>query len=86
MRPVITVLEIRKFDDSRGGFPDTNRGAVMLYLANSPPIFPQVSSHELMRFGRGTMGPRQRREPPRERQGRRPKQRPNPGSKNRCRK
>ena len=52
MRPVITVLEIRKFDDSRGGFPDTNRGAVMLYLANSPPIFPQVSSHELMRISR----------------------------------
>jgi hypothetical protein len=52
MRPVITVLEIRKFDDSRGGFPDTNRGAVMLYLANSPPILPQVSSHELMRINR----------------------------------
>ncbi|MDA1089552.1 MAG: ankyrin repeat domain-containing protein [Proteobacteria bacterium] len=49
---VITVLEIRKFDDTRGGFPDTNRGAVMLYLANSPPIFPQVSSHELMRISR----------------------------------
>jgi len=45
MRSVITVLEIRKFDDSRGGFPDTNHGAVMLYLANSPPILPQVSSH-----------------------------------------
>ena len=54
---VITVLEIRKYDDSRGGFPDTKRGAVMLYLANSPPIFPQVSSHELMRLSRGTMGP-----------------------------
>ena len=52
MRSVITVLEIRKFDDSRGGFPDTNRGAVMLYLANSPPILPQVSSHELMRISR----------------------------------
>ena len=52
MRPVIIVLEIRKFDDSRGGFPDTNRGAVMLYLANSPPILPQVSSHELMRITR----------------------------------
>jgi hypothetical protein len=49
---VITVVEIRKYDDSRGGFPDTNRGAVMLYLANSPPIFPQVSSHELMRISR----------------------------------
>ncbi len=46
------LREIRKYDDSRGGFPDTNRGAVMLYLANSPPIFPQVSSHELMRISR----------------------------------
>jgi hypothetical protein len=53
----VTVLEIRKYDDSRGGFPDTKRGAVMLYLANSPPIFPQVSSHELMRLSRSRMGP-----------------------------
>lgn len=52
----VTVLEIRKYDDSRGGFPDTKRGAVMLYLANSPPIFPQVSSHELMRLSRSRMG------------------------------
>ena len=53
----VTVLEIRKYDDSRGGFPDTKRGAVMLYLANSPPIFPQVSSHELMRLSRSRMAP-----------------------------
>lgn len=49
---VISVLEIRKFDDTRGGFPDTNRGAVMLYQMNAPTIFPQVSSHELMRLRR----------------------------------
>ncbi|MGJ3259016.1 MAG: hypothetical protein ACFE0S_05380 [Rhodospirillales bacterium] len=49
---VITVLEVRKFDDTRGGFPDTNRGAVMLYHMNAPSIFPQVSSHELMRLRR----------------------------------
>ncbi len=54
---VVTILEIRKYDDSRGGFPDTKRGAVMLYLANSPPIFPQVSSHELMRISRSRMAP-----------------------------
>ncbi len=48
----ITVLEIRKFDDTRGGFPDTNRGAVMLYFTTSPSIFPQVSAHELMRLKR----------------------------------
>jgi hypothetical protein len=49
---VISVLEVRKFDDSRGGFPDTNRGVVMLYHYNAPSIFPQVSSHELMRLRR----------------------------------
>jgi len=48
----VTILEVRQYDDTRGGFPDTNRGAVMLYLANSPSIFPQVSSHELMRLKR----------------------------------
>jgi len=48
----VTILEIRQYDDTRGGFPDTGRGAVMLYLANSPAIFPQVSSHELMRLKR----------------------------------
>ncbi len=54
---VVTVLEIRKYDDSRGGFPDTKRGAVMLYLANAPPIFPQISPHELMRLSRSRMAP-----------------------------
>ncbi len=48
----ITVLEIRKFDDTRGGFPDTTRGAVMLYYSTAPSIFPQVSAHELMRLKR----------------------------------
>jgi len=48
----ITILEVRKFDDTRGGFPDTKRGAVMLYYANSPTIFPQVSAHELMQLKR----------------------------------
>ncbi len=48
----ISILEIRKFDDTRGGFPDTKRGAVMLYFVNSPVIFPQVSAHELMQLKR----------------------------------
>lgn len=48
----ISILEIRKFDDTRGGFPDIKRGAVMLYFVNSPGIFPQVSSHELMQLKR----------------------------------
>lgn len=49
---IISVLEVRKYDDSRGGFPDMQRGAVMLYHLNAPQIFPQVSSHELMRLRR----------------------------------
>jgi len=50
----VSILEIRKFDDTRGGFPDTKRGAVMLYYANSAKIFPQVSSNELMRIQRAS--------------------------------
>ncbi|MEX2452129.1 MAG: hypothetical protein WD407_14825, partial [Rhodospirillales bacterium] len=45
---LITTLEIRQFDDSRVGFPDTRRGAIMLYHAWSEPIFPQLSALELM--------------------------------------
>ena len=43
-----THLEIRKFDDTRGGFPDTRRGAILLYHTWSTPIFPQLSNLELM--------------------------------------
>ena len=46
----ITTLEIRNFDDTRGGFPDVRRGVLMLYAAGSDPAFPQVSSLELMRL------------------------------------
>lgn len=53
----VTVLEIRQYDDSRGGFPDTKRGTVMLYLANTPSIFPQVSPHELMSLSRTRLSP-----------------------------
>jgi hypothetical protein len=45
---LVSTLEIRQFDDSRVGFPDTRRGAVMLYHAWSEPIFPQLSALELM--------------------------------------
>lgn len=48
----VSILELRKYDDSRGGFPDVKRGAVMLYYHNAPPIFPVVSAHELMRVNR----------------------------------
>ncbi|NQU56908.1 MAG: ankyrin repeat domain-containing protein [Rhodospirillales bacterium] len=45
---LLTTLEIRQFDDNRGGFPDTRRGAVYLYHEWSQPVFPQLSSIELM--------------------------------------
>ena len=45
---LLTTLEIRMFDDNRGGFPDTRRGAVYLYHEWSQPVFPQLSSVELM--------------------------------------
>ncbi len=49
-----STLEIRQFDDTRGGFPDEKRGAVTLYSAQSGPIFPQVSAFELMRLHPGS--------------------------------
>ena len=44
----ITSLEIRKFDDERGSFPDTRRGVIMLYKSHAGSIFPQLSQLELM--------------------------------------
>ena len=44
----VAVLEVRRYDDVRGGFPDTKHGVVMLYWTNAPPIFPQLSSMDLM--------------------------------------
>lgn len=52
----IATLEIRKFDDTRGGFPDIKRGVVMLYYHEAAPIFPQVSALELMRLKRPPLG------------------------------
>ena len=45
---LLTTLEVRKYDDNRGGFPDTSRGAVYLYHEWSQPVFPYLSSVELM--------------------------------------
>ena len=50
---VVSILEIRQYDDTRGGFPDEQRGAIMLYRAQAGPIFPQVSALELMRLRPG---------------------------------
>ena len=44
----ITTLEIRQYDDARGGFPDTKRGVILLYRAHTGGIFPQLSQLELM--------------------------------------
>jgi len=43
-----TTLEIRKFDDEGGSFPDTRRGLIKLYRSHAGPIFPQLSQLELM--------------------------------------
>ena len=42
------TLEIRNFDDARGGFPDLRHGAILLYDEVSPPIFPVLSPLDLM--------------------------------------
>jgi len=44
----VSVLEVRKFDDTRGGFPDLRRGAILLRREDAQPIFPRLSTLELM--------------------------------------
>ena len=44
----VSVLKVRKFDDTRGGFPDMRRGAIMLRREDAEPIFPRLSTLELM--------------------------------------
>lgn len=38
----VVALEVRKFDDVRGAFPDTARGAMMLFPAATAPVFPRL--------------------------------------------
>jgi hypothetical protein len=45
---LVTTLEVRKFDDARGGFSHTDKGVIMLYHAWSSPKFSQLSTLELM--------------------------------------
>ncbi|MHC8509310.1 MAG: hypothetical protein ACYYKD_07910 [Rhodospirillales bacterium] len=40
-------LEVRKFDDTRGGFPDDKNGVLMLYNTGGGPVFPLVSIFDL---------------------------------------
>ena len=44
----VTILEVRKFDDSRTVFPDTEHGAIRLYTAGGPPVFPIITAHDIM--------------------------------------
>jgi len=43
----VVALEIRKFDDVRGAFPDTVHGAMMLFPASAAPVFPRLPLLEL---------------------------------------
>ena len=45
---LMTILEVRKFDDARNVFPDTGHGVVRLYVAGGPPVFPAVSALDIM--------------------------------------
>ncbi len=45
---IMTTLEVRSLDDARGTFPDARHGAVLLYRAWARPVFPQLSSVELL--------------------------------------
>ena len=47
-KSINVTLEVRKFDDVGGGFPDMKHGFIRLYGDDSLPIFPQVSKRELM--------------------------------------
>ena len=44
----VTSLQIRKFDDTRGGFPDMEFGAISLHIQGAKPIFPLLSTANLM--------------------------------------
>ena len=44
----VTILEIRKFDDTREVFPDINHGAIRLYVAGGPPVFPVITALDIM--------------------------------------
>lgn len=44
----VAHLELRAFDDTRGGFPDLRHGVILLRDAEARPIFPRLSSLDLM--------------------------------------
>jgi hypothetical protein len=44
----VTILELRRFDDTRSVFPDTEHGALRLYTAGAPKVFPVVTALDIM--------------------------------------
>ena len=44
----VTILELRRFDDTRSVFPDTEHGALRLYTAGAPKVFPIVTALDIM--------------------------------------
>ena len=44
----VASLEVRHYDDARGGFPDLRYGVVLLRWEKAQPIFPLVSALDLM--------------------------------------
>jgi len=44
----VTILEIRKFDDARTIFPDLQHGALRLYVAGAPAVFPAITALDIM--------------------------------------
>ncbi|MCH8215089.1 MAG: hypothetical protein IIC54_13600 [Proteobacteria bacterium] len=52
----VVALEIRKFDNVRGAYPDTVHGAMMLFPASATPVFPRLPllklELEMMKNGR----------------------------------
>lgn len=44
----VTILEVRRYDDTRNVFPDMEHGAVRLYAAGAQRVFPVISGMDLM--------------------------------------
>ncbi len=44
----VTILEVRRYDDTRNVFPDMEHGAVRLYASGAQRVFPVVTGMDLM--------------------------------------
>ena len=44
----VTILEVRRYDDTRNVFPDMEHGAVRLYAAGAQRVFPVITGMDLM--------------------------------------